>query len=205
MIFKALVVGLLDTNCYLLGCQKTREAVVIDPGFEGNIIIDEINRLDLRVKYIINTHAHFDHISANSSLKAATGGLICLQERDLPLYRNPSSGMAVAAAGRQPDPDRLVSEGDKLVFGHLQLEVLETPGHTEGGISLLGSDRVFTGDTLFAGSVGRTDLPGGNMEQQIHSIRTKLMVLPAETIIYPGHGAASTIGREMQSNPFLRG
>ncbi len=203
MIFKTLVVGMLDTNCYLLGCQKTGEAVVIDPGFEGQAIIDEIHRLALKIKYIINTHAHVDHISANSSLKAATGGSICLHERDLPLYQNPSSGLAIAV-GKQPEPDWFVSEGDKIVFGRLQLGVLETPGHTEGGISLLGPDGVFTGDTLFAGSVGRTDLPGGSMEQQMHSIRTKLMVLPAETKIYPGHGPSSTIGEEIRSNPYLR-
>ena len=189
------------TQLLFVGLSKNQGGGSNRPGFEGNIIIDEINRLDLRVKYIINTHAHFDHISANSSLKAATGGLICLQERDLPLYRNPSSGMAVAAAGRQPDPDRLVSEGDKLVFGHLQLEVLETPGHTEGGISLLGSDRVFTGDTLFAGSVNHTRSASGNMGSRFIVFVPKLMSARRNNYL-SGHGAASTIGREMQSNPF---
>ncbi len=204
MIFKSLVVGMFATNCYLLGCPETRQAAVIDPGSEGKKIINEIHRLELQVKYIINTHAHVDHIAANSRLKETTGGVICLHEKDLLLYRNPSFGMSVVA-GKQPEPDRLVAEGEKIVFGSVQLEVLETPGHTEGGISLLGTGLVFTGDTLFAGSIGRTDLPGGSLEQQIQSIHTRLMVLPEQTKVYPGHGPDSTIGREKQSNPFLKG
>ncbi len=203
MIFGSLIVGILNTNCYLLGCSQTGQAVVVDPGFEGEKIIREIRRLELQVKYIVNTHGHIDHISANSKLKEATGGLICLHERDLPLYLNPSFGISVAAE-KQPDPDRLVAEGDRIVFGQAELEVLETPGHTEGGISLLGSGLVFTGDTLFAGSVGRTDLPGGNWEQLLQSIRRKLMVLPEQTRVYPGHGPDSTIIREKKANPFLK-
>lgn len=203
MIFKSLVVGMFATNCYLIGCPETREAAVIDPGFEGKKIVNEIRELGLQIKYIINTHGHVDHISANSQIKEVTGGLICLHEKDLQLYRNPSFGLS-AGAGKQPDPDWLVVEGDKITFGSIQLQVLETPGHTEGGISLLGPGLVFTGDTLFAGSVGRTDLPGGSLEQQIQSIHTKLMVLPVKTVVYPGHGPDSTIGREKQANPFLR-
>ncbi|HHX87259.1 MAG TPA: MBL fold metallo-hydrolase [Firmicutes bacterium] len=203
MIIKSLVVGMFATNCYLLGCPETREAAVIDPGSEGKKILNKINSLELKVKYIINTHAHVDHIAANSRLKEAAGGLICLHEKDLPLYRNPSLGMSVVV-GKQPEPDRLVAEGEKISFGSIELEVLETPGHTKGGISLLAPGLVFTGDSLFAGSIGRTDFPGGSMEQLLESIHTKLMVLPEQTKVFPGHGPDSEIGREKRSNPFLR-
>ncbi|NMA92764.1 MAG: MBL fold metallo-hydrolase [Firmicutes bacterium] len=203
MVLKSLVVGMLDTNCYLLGCAETGQGAVIDPGSEGKKIMLEIRRLKLKVKYIINTHAHLDHISANSALKGSTGALICLHEKDLPLYRNPSFRLPTGTA-RQPEPDWLVKEGDLIELGTLRLEVLETPGHTEGGISLLGPGVVFTGDTLFAGSIGRTDFPEGSFEQQIESIHSRLMVLPGETRVYPGHGPSSTIGRERETNPFLR-
>jgi hydroxyacylglutathione hydrolase len=203
MILKILEVSMFGTNCYLVGCPETKEAVVIDPGAEGKRVLNEIQGLGLSIKYIINTHGHVDHIGANSRLKEALGAPILLHREDLSLYQNPGFGLGLVI-GKQPQPDRFIQEGDRISFGRLEFEVLETPGHTKGGISLHLPGAVFTGDTLFAGSIGRTDLAGGSFTEIMRSINERFMTLPAETLVYPGHGPGSTIGEEAQFNPFIR-
>lgn len=202
MIVKALAVSMFATNCYLAGCPDTGEAAVIDPGGEGKRIAREIENLGLSVKYIVNTHGHVDHIGANAYIREISGAPILLHKNDLDVYRNPGFGLGLAVK-KQPPPDRFIREGERVVFGRLALTVLETPGHTPGGVSLLLDQAVFTGDTLFAGSIGRTDLRGGSFDQIMRSIKERLLVLPPGTKIYPGHGPASTIGEEKQSNPFV--
>ncbi|HOL17215.1 MAG TPA: MBL fold metallo-hydrolase [Bacillota bacterium] len=202
MFLKTLVVSMFGTNCYLVGCSQTKEGVVIDPGAEGKRIIKEIKEAGIKIKFIINTHGHVDHIGANSRLKEALGAPVLLHRRDLEIYQNPGFGLGLVV-GKQPQPDRFIKEGDRINFGRLSLQVIETPGHTPGGVSLYMPGAVFSGDTLFAGSIGRTDLAGGSFHEIIQSIKKRLLVLPPDTVVYPGHGPASTIGDEARSNPFV--
>jgi len=200
-----LVVGPLQVNCFLLADDKTKEAVVIDPGDDAQEILRIIREKRLKVKYIINTHAHFDHIGANRAIKEATGAELLLHEDDAAMLATVSSqsrsfGMSPVSS---PEPDRLLKQGDVITAGEISLKVLHTPGHTPGGISLLEEGLVFTGDSLFAGSIGRTDFPGGDLLTLLRSIRTNLMTLPDDTKVFSGHGPASTIGDERAENPFL--
>jgi hydroxyacylglutathione hydrolase len=204
MIIEAMTVSMFATNCYLVACPETREAVIIDPGADGKGIIDRAEKMQLEVKYIINTHGHIDHIGANGKLKEALKVPVLLNEKDLELYNNPGFGLGLVLR-RQPAPDRYISEGDLIIFGKQTFKVIETPGHTAGGICLLQGLTLFCGDTLFAGSIGRTDLPGGSHDTLMESIHKKLMPLPEETAVYPGHGPATTIGREAAGNPFIAG
>jgi len=205
MILMRLVVGPLQVNCFLLADDKTKEAVVIDPGDDAQEILRIIREKRLKVKYIINTHAHFDHIGANRAIKEATGAELLLHEDDAAMLATVSSqsrsfGMSPVSS---PEPDRLLKQGDVITAGEISLKVLHTPGHTPGGISLLEEGLVFTGDSLFAGSIGRTDFPGGDLLTLLRSIRTNLMTLPDDTKVFSGHGPASTIGDERAENPFL--
>ncbi len=202
MRVETLVVSLFATNCYLVGCLETREGIVIDPGAEGKKILHEIEKRGLKIKGIVNTHGHIDHTGANSRLKEALKAPLMLPEKELETYRNPGFGLKIFL--RKPAaPDRLLREGDHLYFGRKAFVVLETPGHTAGSISLYGEGVVFTGDALFAGSIGRTDLAGGSHPALISSIKEKLMVLPPCTLVYPGHGPATSIETEARNNPFL--
>ncbi len=209
MLFKSMEVGMLASNCYLVGCSRTRAGVVIDPGAEGDRISREIESMGLSVMAIINTHGHYDHVGGNGRVKASTGAPIILHSADGGVYKNPGFGLS-AILKKQPKPDKFVADNDTVDFGDLKLTVLETPGHTPGGISLFlnGNDNdapmLFSGDTLFNFSIGRFDLPGGSFNQLIDSIKNKLLVLPDNTKVYPGHGPASTIGQEKSLNPFLR-
>lgn len=205
MIFRTLTVGPLETNCYILGDEKSKEAVVIDPGGDFKEIEGELRKLRLKVKYIILTHGHFDHTGALTQLKKATGADILIHSADAGMLS--SSGQAqsffMENAAENCSADRLLQEGDKIRFGEYSLEVLHTPGHTPGGISLVTDTMIFTGDTLFYGSVGRADLPGSSYKKLIDSIRTKLLNRSDDYMIYPGHGPESTIGEERRNNPFL--
>lgn len=207
----SLAVGHLLTNCYIVSCERTREALVIDPGLSINEVenfLKEIMKNSLQVKYIVNTHGHMDHISGNALIKERTGAKIMIHEYDADMLINPIENLSgiMGLSITSPPPDLTLKDGDKIRIGDLEIEVLHTPGHTPGSISLYYRNEgvIFTGDTLFAGSIGRTDFPGSSYRMLIKSIRERLLILPDETIVYPGHGEATTIGRERRWNPFLK-
>ncbi len=205
MIFRMLSVGPLETNCYILGDEKSKEAVVIDPGGDFEEIEQELEKLQLKVKYLILTHGHFDHTGALAQLKKTTGAEILIHSADAVMLSSTGQAQPFFLEGSSEDcsADRMLQEGDKIRFGEYSLEVLHTPGHTPGGISLVIDKIIFTGDTLFCGSVGRADLPGSSYKKLINSIRTKLLSRADDYVIYPGHGPESTIGGERRNNPFL--
>lgn len=206
MFFKCIKTGHIATNCYILGCEVTKEGIVIDPGFDGPDIINIIAEEGLKIKYIINTHGHADHIGANEEVKNYTGADILIHRDDADFLTDPAKNLSayMGQAISGPKADRILEEGEVINFGNkLALQVLHTPGHTPGGICLKGKKFVITGDTLFAGSVGRTDFPGGSMKELLNSIKSKLLILEDEVIIYPGHGPSSTINAEKAGNPFL--
>jgi glyoxylase-like metal-dependent hydrolase (beta-lactamase superfamily II) len=202
------VVGALEVNCYIVLDEKSKEGIVIDPGAEGRRIVRIIEGESIILKYIINTHGHVDHIGANRDLKNAfPDALLAIGEFDLPLLRNAMNSYIAMMVGAKesPEPDLLLKEGDIIEFGECTLKVIHTPGHTPGSICLLTEGIVFTGDTLFAGSIGRVDLPMSQPEKLIPSIKEKLMILPDDTVVLPGHGPKSTIGYERRYNPFVTG
>ena len=200
-----LVVGPLQVNCYIVYDEKTREAIVIDPGDDARDILNIVNGKGLKVKYIVNTHAHFDHVGANKQIKEATGAELLIHEADSVLLGGTANQarMFGMTAPSSPKADRFVKHGDIIKAGDVSLKVLYTPGHSAGGICLAGDGVVFTGDALFAGSIGRTDLMGGDLMTLITSIKEHLMTLPDETVVLSGHGPQSTIGEERRENPFL--
>ena len=206
MIIESLVLGPIQANCFILGCDDTHEAAVIDPGDESDKILMLLAKNGLKVTKIINTHGHFDHVGANRRLKEVTGADILIHRLDAPMLSQLAASASAwgLSADNSPAPDTELEEGDTISFGKLTLKVIHTPGHTPGGISLYIQDSVFVGDTLFAGSIGRTDFPGGNHDTLIQSIQQKLFVLPEETKVYPGHMGATTIGNEKRHNPFCR-
>jgi glyoxylase-like metal-dependent hydrolase (beta-lactamase superfamily II) len=209
MILETFPVGPLACNCTLLGDEEAGEAIVVDPGDEVSRIERRLTELHLKLKQILVTHAHIDHIGGALQLKRLTGAPIFLNENDLPLL----GAMAMQAGWigiETPEtapPDEILSDGRIVGLDHYQATVLHTPGHTQGSVCLHFAplNLLIAGDTLFAGSIGRTDLPGGNSAQIIHSIETRLLPLPDETHVLTGHGPATTIGVERRSNPFLRG
>jgi hydroxyacylglutathione hydrolase len=205
LIIKELVVGPLMANCFICGCSKTKEAVVIDPGGDANMILHSLADSELKVKYIINTHGHFDHVSANGKLKDATGADILIHPLDAPMLEKLSSNAALFGVSVENSPpcDQTLEEGDTVSFGDITLKVVHTPGHTPGGISLYTSGIVFVGDTLFAGSIGRTDFPGGDFDTLISSIKTKLFNMEDDVRVLSGHGPETSIGKEKRHNPFV--
>jgi hydroxyacylglutathione hydrolase len=207
MIMETFPVGPLQCNCTLLGDEEAREAIVIDPGDEISRIYQRISELGLKVQQILITHAHIDHVGGALRLKRLTGAPILLNENDLPLLRM-MADQAAWLGVQTPEvtvPDGSLEDGLEVGLYRYPARVLHTPGHTQGSVCLHFEPlkMVFAGDTLFAGSIGRTDLPGGNARQIIESIGARLLVLPDETRVVPGHGPATTIGAERNSNPFL--
>lgn len=205
MIIKQLTVGPIMANCFILGCEKTLQAAVIDPGDEAHRILQVLAQHQLTVTQIINTHGHFDHVSANRKMKDATGAPISIHALDAPMLTSLSRSAAAwgLSAEDSPAPDRTIEDGDTVAVGNLNVNVLHTPGHTPGGVSLLVNGAVFVGDTLFQGSVGRTDFPGGDFETLRASIRNKLFSLKDDVTVYPGHNQPTTIGHEKRHNPFV--
>ena len=210
MILKKLVVGPFASNCYIVGSEQTKEGMIIDPGDEAKQILEGVKDLELNIKFIVVTHGHIDHVGASKEVREATEAEVAIHSDDAEFISGQGgllqsmmiSGLSYPAPS---SPDRLLKGEDSLDFGDWHFLVLHTPGHSLGGICLLGQGAVFTGDTLFNYGIGRYDLPGGNYSQLMSSIHTKLMVLPDDTIVYPGHGPDSTIGAERRGNPFLRG
>lgn len=205
MILESVVVGPLMVNCYVLGCENSREGVVVDPGDDTDRILDAVSRHGLKVVAVINTHGHFDHTGGNQRIVTETGAGLLIHELDAPMLARAvdTAAMFGLTAENSPPPSRFLTEGEFVAFGEYRLRVLHTPGHTLGGCSLHLEGMVFTGDTLFADSVGRTDFPGGSSVALGKSIREKLLILPDDTVVYPGHGPSTTIGRERKHNPYL--
>jgi len=207
MILEKLEVGPLGVNCFVLGCTTSHEGVVIDPGGDVDRIIEAVKRHGLKIRYIINTHGHFDHVGGNLQAVKAFGAPLLIHKNDADML-----GRAAEVAGRygmqgenSPEPDEYLTDGMELTFGTHRIKVLHTPGHTQGGCCLYleAEHKVITGDTLFADSIGRTDLPGGSHEQILSSIRTCLFTLPDDVAAYPGHGPDTTIGHEKRCNPYF--
>lgn len=201
MFIKHLVVGPLEVNCYIIGDKKG--TIVIDPGDEPDRILEIISKRGLTIDYIVCTHGHFDHVGAVPEIKNVTGAKVLVHKDELEIYHAARDMAAFWGyeIDNLPEPDILLSEGDNIKAGDLNFKVLHTPGHSPGGICLYGEGLVLTGDTLFAGSVGRTDFFGGDMNQLKKSFN-RLMSLPEETKVLPGHGPESTIGEEKRGNPF---
>lgn len=207
MILKLFTVGPFASNCYIVGSESSKRGIIIDPGAEAKPILKTVNDLGLTISLIVVTHMHFDHVGALTPVKEGTGAKFALHEAEtaagLGVFSRMLSSMTGGSFSQLPKPDRLLKEGDTIDIDGLHFTVLHTPGHSPGGISLYGNGVLFSGDTLFNYGIGRTDFPGCSYDQLMDSIQNKLMTLPDETIVYPGHGPSTTIGEERRSNPFL--
>jgi glyoxylase-like metal-dependent hydrolase (beta-lactamase superfamily II) len=207
MILKTLVVGPFGTNCYVVGAKVGGPGLIIDPGADARQILAAVNDSRLKISLIVITHAHIDHIGALSQVKEATGADFAIHEAEakggMGMFSRMLSTMTGGSFSPPPKPERLLKDGDSIDIGDLKFKVLYTPGHSPGGISLYGNGVLFSGDTLFNYGIGRTDFPGCSYEQIMDSINNKLMILPDETLVYPGHGPATKIGEEKRGNPFL--
>ncbi|MBI2816798.1 MAG: MBL fold metallo-hydrolase [Acidobacteria bacterium] len=210
MIHEILPVGWLQCNCSILGDETSREAIVVDPGDEIDEVLGILGKHHLKVKYIVITHSHIDHIGGAKKLKEKTGAPVYMNERDLELYRHldQQALMVGMPTPETTDIDVMLRDGDELECGIIRAGIMHTPGHTQGSICVLVQNTapatLLAGDTLFRGSIGRTDLPGGNFHQIMQSLREKLLALDDATVVVPGHGPITTIGRERDSNPFLQ-
>ena len=202
-------VGYMEVFCYIVSCPVKKEALLIDPAGDEDRVVDRVKQKGLNLKYIVNTHGHADHSCGNARIKEITGAKIIMHEEDDRIFNSPEGQVMARQLGfaLSPHADMLVKDGDEITIGDVSLQVIHTPGHSPGGICLLGEDNLFTGDTLFVGAIGRTDLPGASYSQFMNSIREKLLTLPENTIVWPGHdygiSRSSTIGKEKATNPFL--
>ncbi len=207
MLFDTVLVGALGVNCYILGCEETREAVVIDPGDEAERILSRLKQLNLNPVTIVNTHGHFDHVGGNSQMFQATGATLHIHPADAGMLGDVArvAKMYGLHGENSPPADKLLEDSSFICFGRQRIKVIHTPGHTAGGCCLYIEEEkmLISGDTLFADSIGRTDLPGGSLTQLLESIKEKLFLLPEQVKVYPGHGSATTIGHEKRHNPYL--
>lgn len=205
MIIERIHTGPLDVNCWIVGCRQTGECTVIDPGGDGPIICAKLKELKLKPVFVINTHGHFDHIGGNAYLIRSTSAKLLIHKADLPLLKD--SRVHAQRWGMEfedsPLPDDFLSNNEKLTVGSVVVKILHTPGHSPGSISLLTGNHLFCGDLLFNSSIGRTDLPGGDYNQLMSSVKEKVFVLPDDTVIHPGHGPDTSVGNERQTNPFF--
>ncbi|HYG99364.1 MAG TPA: MBL fold metallo-hydrolase [Terriglobales bacterium] len=207
MIHEILPVGPLQCNCSIIGDEGSREAMVIDPGDDIGDVLSVLHKHGLKLKQIVVTHAHIDHVGGAMKLKAKTGAPILLNQNDQALLKM-LDVQASWLGMRPPEPvviDHSLSDGDKMSVGTIAADVLHTPGHTEGSVCIYfpAQQKLIAGDTLFAGSIGRTDLPGGSFEKIIASLKDRVMALPDDTIVVPGHGPLTSIGQERETNPFI--
>ncbi|MBE7039548.1 MAG: MBL fold metallo-hydrolase [Ruminococcaceae bacterium] len=203
MFFKRLTVGPLGTNCYLAGDKDN--LLVIDPGADAGEIIKEIEKSGCTARYIVLTHCHIDHYGAAKEIKEKTKSLVLISEKEKDNYLNDAITLSsyFGSSKGKPAPDMLLKEGEKIVSGEYEFKVIETPGHTSGGICLLCGNILFSGDTLFYESIGRTDFPTGDFDVLLKNVREKIFTLPPETEVYPGHGGKTTVGHEMENNTFF--
>ena len=207
LMVRGIVVGVFAENCWVIGSRRTREAIVIDPGAQPEEILALAKDMGLNVKLIANSHAHLDHIMGVRGIQQATGAKFLLHQGDLEIAR----GAAQAAARMMgesieppPDPDAFLADGDEVEVEGVKLKVIHTPGHTQGSVAFYTEGMLFSGDTLFRGSIGRTDLPGGDFDQELASIVDRLLALPDDTVVLPGHMEETRIGHERQTNPFVQ-
>jgi hydroxyacylglutathione hydrolase len=208
VILHTIHVGITQTNCYVVGCEETHEGAVIDPGGNPRRILKAVEESGLAIRYVLNTHCHFDHMGANAAVVAATGAPLALHPAELPILQARGGaawfGVPVKAS---PMPDVELEDGQTLEVGMLRLQVLHTPGHSPGGVTFYLEEEgvAFDGDVLFQMGIGRTDLPGGDWDTLVRSIREVLFTLPDDTVLYSGHGPKTTVGREKRSNPWVSG
>ena len=211
MIIRQMELGADRVFCYILGCEQSHEAVVIDPGGEEEKLLAVLQELQLKPIYIINTHCHPDHTCGNRVIRDATGAAIIRHAADELLLQDKTAKEYFNRQGFPPSPpaDRLVNDGDKLTFGRYSLEIIHTPGHSPGSICIAVDNNLFTGDSIFVGAAGRVDVPGGDFSTLMESLAAKIAVLPDDTVIWPGHdygeSRTSTVGREKKENPYLGG
>ena len=208
MIIETLTVGPFAANCYIVGSSTTRQGMIIDPGAEPETILETVRQTGLSVSLIVITHAHIDHVGALREVQQSTGAQFAIHEAEKGLLLSAPmrmlTSLGVSPIKSPPRPDKLLKDGDRIDIDDLHFEVLHTPGHSAGGICLFGHGMVFSGDTLFNLGIGRTDFPGMSHQRLMRSIHEKLMVLPDDTVVYPGHGPPTTIGDERRGNPFLQ-
>ena len=205
MIFKSLVVGQLEVNCFILACEGTREGIVVDPGEKIDAILQFVRENDIRVVEIVATHGHFDHIGRVASLKEATGAPFAVHKADEAMVEGLTdiAGFFGIPTDQAPTIDRFFDEGDTITFGNRTLGIVHVPGHAPGNVAFTWPGHAIVGDTVFAGSIGRTDFENSDHQTLIESIRTKILTLPDDTVLHPGHGPDTTVDREKRTNPFL--